>query len=77
MKYRRFTRYFKRSLIEQLLSEAATPTEFRRRYDASSGQLSTWKTQYAQGKLQPEPSLEAQLAAKFRELEHLLGKLTL
>jgi len=36
MKYRRFTQEFKRSLIEQLLSETATPTELCRRYNISS-----------------------------------------
>ena len=77
MKYRRFTQDFKRSLIEQLLSEAATPLELCRRYNISSGQLYTWKRQYAQGKLNPEPFRAAELAARVRELERLLGKLTL
>jgi transposase len=77
MKYRRFTIDFKRSLIEQLLSETVSVTELCRRYNISSGQLYTWKRQYAQGKLEPEPSREAELAARVRELECLLGKVTL
>jgi transposase len=77
MKYRRFTQDFKRSVIEQLLSETATPLELCRRYNISSGQLYTWKRQYAQGKLDPEPSREAELAARVQELERLVGKLTL
>jgi transposase len=77
MKYRRFTQDFKRSLIEQLLSETASPLELCRRYNISSGQLYTWKKQYAQGKLDPEPSTEAELASRVRELERLVGKLTL
>ena len=77
MKYRRFTPDFKRSLIEQLLSETATPLELCRRYHISSGQLYTWKRQYAQGKLDPEPSRETELASRVRELECLVGKLTL
>jgi len=77
MRYRRFTPEAKRSLIEQLLSETATPTELCRRYNVSSGQLYTWKRQYAEGKLDPEPSKEAELAARVRELERLLGKVTL
>jgi transposase len=77
MRYRRFTPEFKRSLIEQLLSETATPPELCRRYNISSGQLYTWKRQYAAGKLDPEPSKEAELAARVRELERLLGKVTL
>jgi transposase len=77
MKYRKFTPDFKRSLVEQLLSETATPTELCRRYNLSSGQLYTWKKQYAQGKLDPEPSREAELVARVRELERMLGKVTL
>jgi transposase len=77
MKYRRFTQDFKRSIVEQLLSETATPTELCRRYNISSGQLYTWKRQYTQGKLDLEPSREAELAARVRELERMLGKVTL
>lgn len=77
MKYRRFTLDFKRSLIEQLLSETATPTELCRRHNISSGQLYTWRRQYTQGKLDHEPSREAELAARVKELERLLGKVTL
>ena len=77
MKYRRFTQDFKRSIVEQLLSETATPTELCRRYNISSGQLYTWRRQYTQGKLDPEPSREAELAARVRELERMLGKVTL
>ena len=77
MKYRRFTIDFKRSLIEQLLSETASVTELCRRYNISSGQLYTWKRQYAEDKLEAEPSREAELVARVRELERLLGKVTL
>ena len=56
MKYRRFTQDFKRSLIEQLLSETVTPLEICTHYHISSGQLHPWKRHYAQGKLDPEPS---------------------
>lgn len=77
MKYRKFTPEFKRSIVEQLLSDTAGPTELCRRYNLSSGQLYTWKKQYANGKLDPEPSREAELAARVRELERLLGKVTL
>ena len=77
MKYRRFTQDFKRSIVEQLLSETAGPAELCRRYNISSGQLYTWKRQYADGRLNAEPSREVELAARVRELECLLGKVTL
>ena len=77
MRRRRFTQDFKRSLVEQLLSETAGPAELCRRYNISSGQLYTWKRQYADGKRDPEPSREAELEARVRDLERLLGKVTL
>ena len=77
MKYRRFTQDFKRSIIEQLLSETVGPAELCRRYNISSGLLYTWKRQYAAGKLNAEPSKEAELAARVQELERLLCKVTL
>ena len=77
MRYRKFTQDFKRSTVEQLLSETVGPAELCRRYNISSGQLYTWKRQYADGKLNAEPSREAELAARVKELERLLGKVTL
>ena len=74
MKYRSFTQEFKRSIVEQLLSGAAGPAEICRRYNLSSGQLYTWKKQYTKGCLDPEPSKEAELAARVQELERMLGK---
>jgi transposase len=77
MRRRRITQDFKRSIVEQLLSETAGPAELCRRYNIASGQLYTWKRQYAGGKLDPDPSREAELEARVRELERLLGKVTL
>jgi transposase len=77
MKYRRFTQDFKRSTIEQLLSETVGSAELCRRYSISSGLLYTWKRQYVSGKLNAELSRESELAARVQELERLLGKVTL
>jgi len=77
MRRRRFTQDFKRSVIEQLLSKTVSATELCRRYNIASGQLYTWKKQYADGNLDPEPSREAELEARIGELERLLGKVTL
>lgn len=77
MRYRRFTHEFKRSLIEQLLSETVSPTELCRRHHVSSGQLYTWRRQYLEGKLDGRPTHEAELEARVRELERLLGQVTL
>jgi transposase len=74
MKYRRFTQDFKRSIIEQLLSETVGPAELCRRYSISSGLLYARESQYAADKLDAEPSREAELTARVQELERLLGK---
>jgi len=65
MKRRRFTQDFKRSIVEQLLSETTGPAELCRRCNTSSGQLNSWKRQYTGGKLDPEPSREADLRPAF------------
>jgi len=77
MKRRRFTPEFKRSIVEQLLSETAGAAELCRRYNVSSGLLFNWKRQYVQGKLDSDPSREVELQARVRDLEQMLGKLTL
>ena len=77
MRRRKFTTEFKRSIVEQLLSQAAGPAEICRRYNLSSGQLYTWKKQYSQGKLDSLPSREAELSARVQQLEQMLGKVTL
>ena len=76
MKRRRFTQDFKRSIVEQLLSETTSPAELCRRYNIAPGQLYTWKKIYGQGKLDTEPSKESELKARVCELERLLGKAT-
>jgi transposase-like protein len=77
MKYRRFTQDFKRSIIEQLLSETVGPAELCRRYSISSGLLYAWESQYAAGRLDAELLREAELTARVQELERLLSKVIL
>jgi transposase len=77
MKRRRFTPEFKRTIVEQLLSEAARPAKICRRYNLASGQLYAWKKQYAEGHFAPEPSKEAELTARVAELERMLGRATM
>jgi transposase-like protein len=77
MKRRRFTQDFKGSVVEQLVSSTAGSAEMCRCYNIASGQLYTWKKKYTDGKLDPKPSKEAELKAPVRELERLLGKVTL
>jgi len=78
MKHRRsFAIELKRQIIEELLSGVSTPAQLIRRYEISSGLLYHWKEQYARGRFNSEPSKEAALEDRVRQLEQLVGRLTL
>jgi transposase len=78
MKHRRsFPIELKRQIVEELLSGMSTPAQLIRRYEISSGLLYHWKEQYARGRFDNAPSKEAALEDRVRQLEQLVGKLTL
>jgi transposase len=64
-------------LLSSCSVKTARPAKLCWRYNIASGQLYTWKKQYADCKLDPESSIEAELETRVRELERLLGKVTL
>lgn len=74
---RRFSNEFKRQVVEELLSGVSTPAQLIRCHEISSGLLYHWKEQYAKGRFDNEPSKEAALEDRVRQLEQLLGRLTL
>ena len=78
MKHRRsFAIELKCQVVEELLSGMSTPAQLMRRYEISSGLLYHWKEQYARGRFNNEPSKEAALESRVRQLEQLVGRLTL
>src|SRR4030043_104375 len=78
MKHRRsFAVELKRQIVEELLSGMSTPVQLTRRYEISSGLLYHWKEQYARGRFDNAPIKEAALEDRVRQLEQLVGKLTL
>jgi transposase len=74
---RKFSVELKRQVIEELLSGLTTSAQLMRRHDISSGLLYHWKEQYARGRFNNEPSKEATLEDRVRQLEQLVGRLTL
>ena len=74
---RKFSVELKRQVVEELLSGMSTPAQLMRRHDISSGLLYHWKEQYARGRFNNEPSKEAALEDRVRQLEQLVGRLTL
>lgn len=77
MKQRRFSREFKCQVVEELLSGTRTPAQLTRGYEISSGLLYHWKTQYAKGHYDNPPTKESALEERVRQLEQLVGRLTL
>ncbi|HRS89556.1 MAG TPA: hypothetical protein P5183_07565 [Smithellaceae bacterium] len=53
------------------------PAQLIRRYEISSSLLYHWKEQYANGRFNNEPNKEAALEDRVRQLEQLVGKLTM
>ena len=74
---RRFRPEFKRQVVEELLSGISSPAQIIRRYEISSDLLYHWKKQYAKGAFENPPDKTAALEERVRQLEQLLGKLTL
>lgn len=72
-----FSPEFKRQVIEELLSGVSTAAQLCRRHRLSSSLLYHWKKQYAQGGYDNEPTKEAALEERVRQLEQMLGKVIL
>jgi len=76
VKHRRsFPIELKRQIVEELLSGVSSSAQLTRRYEISSGLLYHWKEQYARGRF--NNGKEAALEERVRQLEQLVGRLTL
>ena len=49
-KWRKFTKEFKRQVVEEMLAGITTQAELIRRYDLSYNLLSNWRKAYEKGK---------------------------
>lgn len=74
---RRFTSEFKRQVVEELLSGISNPAQISRKYEISGGLLYYWKRRYHQGKLGNESQHPEALKDRIRELERMVGRLTM
>lgn len=74
---RTFTFDFKRRVVEELLSGISSPAQISRKYSLSGGLIYHWKQQYAKGILGNEPTQGAALKERIKELECMIGKLTM
>lgn len=77
--YRKFTVTFKQQVVEEVLSGRFSAAQIARKYDLTSGTVSTWIQKYQSGYLGAVlDSVEndpGHLRAKIAELERMVGKL--
>ena len=73
---RRFSKAFKRQVVEEFLAGNVTRAQLARRYDLSPHLIIQWRNNYAAGKLADRPQQSAQ-DEKIKELERMVGRLTM
>jgi len=78
MRYRRsFSNEFKRKIVEDIISGTATIATLCRRHNIAYPVITRWKKDYADGKLDNEPSTEAGYQERIAQLERMVGRLTM
>jgi transposase len=75
---RKFSKEFKRIVVEELVSKTSTLGQLSRRHNISAGLISNWKNQYAEGKLAEiaDDNNDA-LRSRIEQLEKMIGRLTM
>jgi len=74
---RSFSPEFKRRVVEEYLSGVSTPAQVIRKHNISWKLLYSWKKRYALGKLGNEPRYELAYEERIKELERMVGRLTM
>lgn len=75
---RKFSKAFKRQVVEELLAGISTKAQLCRRHDLSYGVLQRWENAYGEGRLDDGPSPEHhEQSRRIAELERMVGKLTM
>ena len=76
---RSFGNDFKKQIVESIVSGSATQAELAREYNISPVLINKWKKDYKTGKFFENVDSQdmAKLELRVRELERLLGKITL
>ena len=76
---RSFSNYFKKQIVESILSGSAIQAELARVHRISPVMISRWKKDYKAGKFFENVTSQdmAKLELRIRDLERLVGRLTL
>ena len=73
---RKFTKAFKRRVVEELLAGQGTQAQLARRYSVSDNLILQWRRRYAEGKLE-EIAEPTDKDGRIKELERMVGRLTM
>lgn len=75
---RKYQQWFKREVVEELLSGRSNINQLSRKHEISKALISYWRDQYLGGDLQEDTGNDVRdLRRRVRELEQLVGRLTL
>lgn len=74
---RTFTKELKCRVVEEILAELTTMAVQCRKYNIAYPLLARWKKDYADGKLNNEPTTENGYQDKIANLERMIGRLTM
>ena len=78
MKMRRtFTKEFKRQIVKEILSGTNNTAAICRKHSIAYPVVARWKKDYAMGRLDNEPTIEAGYQEKIAKLERKVGQLTM
>ena len=74
---RTFSVEFKRQVVVQILSGTTTTAAICRKHSIAYSVVARWKKDYAMGRLDNEPTIEAGYQEKIAKLERKVGQLTM
>ena len=74
---RTFTKELKCRVVEEILAESTTMAAQCRKYNIAYPLLARWKKDYADGRLNNEPTTEVGYNDKIANLECMIGRLTM
>lgn len=76
-KKRRFTNEFKKSIVQEILSGTLTVGAASRKYELAYQLIKNWQKEYELGHLDNESPSETGLEERTKQLEQMVGKLTM
>ena len=72
-----FSIEFKRQIVEEILSGTTTTAAICRKHSIAYPVVARWKKDYAMGRLDNEPTMQAGYQEKIAKLERKVGQLTM